>query len=191
MQEKLSFLVSHIEDEIYSAKLDRSLALASKAETDQLEQLTALLRARERDLEKVCEKTNTSSYELSKKLDAIRALRSERTIVSELLDKIERELCNLEHCYKVLVIERTIEDHHCEEKLGDFRRLEHSARKEIERAFAQKDARQERGEEEVRLLVHPFAAAPFAPEPPAPACPSFSGSLESRQASQAELGKDK
>ena len=47
-----------------------------------------------------------TSYDLAKKLDSIRALRSERTIVSSLFDKIERELCNLEHCYKVLVIER-------------------------------------------------------------------------------------
>jgi vacuolar-type H+-ATPase subunit I/STV1 len=113
MQEKLSFLVSHIEGEIYNAKLDKSLELRNKAETDQLEQLTATLKSRERELEKVCEKTNSSSYELSKKEDAIRALRSERTIVSELLDKIERELCNLEHCYKVLVIESTIEEHQC------------------------------------------------------------------------------
>lgn len=88
IQEKLTFLVNHIENEIYNAKLDKSLELKGQAETDKLEQLTALQRTRERELQKICEKTNNSSYQLSKKLDAIRALRSERTIVSELLDKI-------------------------------------------------------------------------------------------------------
>jgi hypothetical protein len=69
-------LVKHIEDEIYRAKLDKSLELKDKIETDKLEECTNVLKNKEKDLEKVCEKTNTSSYELSKKLDTIRALRS-------------------------------------------------------------------------------------------------------------------
>jgi hypothetical protein len=48
-------------------------------------------------------------------MDGIRALRSERAIFSSLFDKLERELCNLEHCYKVLVIEHKIEDKECEQ----------------------------------------------------------------------------
>lgn len=36
MQEKLTFLVNHIENEIYNAKLDKSLELKGQAETDKL-----------------------------------------------------------------------------------------------------------------------------------------------------------
>jgi hypothetical protein len=36
IQEKLTFLVNHIENEIYNAKLDKSLELKGKAETDRL-----------------------------------------------------------------------------------------------------------------------------------------------------------
>lgn len=50
IQEKLTFLVSHIEKEIYNAKLDKSLELKGQVETDKLEQLTALQRNREREL---------------------------------------------------------------------------------------------------------------------------------------------
>lgn len=87
--------MKHIEGEIYREKLDKSVDLRNNKQTDKLEELTNALLTREKDLEKVCEKANTSSYELSKKMDTIRALRSERTIVSSLFDKIERELCNL------------------------------------------------------------------------------------------------
>lgn len=100
--------MKHIEGEIYREKFEKSVDLRNNKQNDKLEEYTNILIAREKDLEKVCEKANTSSYELSKKMDVIRALRSERTIVSSLFDKIERELCNLEHCYKVLVIEGTV-----------------------------------------------------------------------------------
>ena len=83
-------MVRHIEGEIYKAKLDKASELKNNIENDKLEEYTSILKSKEKELEKVCEKTNTSSYELSKKLDSIRALRGERTIVSELLDKIER-----------------------------------------------------------------------------------------------------
>lgn len=82
--------MKHIEGEIYREKLDKSVDLRNNKQTDKLEELTNALLTREKDLEKVCEKANTSSYELSKKMDTIRALRSERTIVSSLFDKIER-----------------------------------------------------------------------------------------------------
>jgi hypothetical protein len=128
--------VNHIEEEIYKVKLDKASELKNNVQTDKLEEFTNVLKAKEKELEKVCEKTNTSSYELSKKLDNIRALRGERTIVSELLDKIERELCNLEHCYKVLVIERTVEEKLYKEKIEDFNRLESSANKELEKVIS-------------------------------------------------------
>ena len=55
----------------------------------------------------------------------------------------------MEHCYKVLLIERTIEDHDCQEKLEDFRKMEQSARKQMERAYnAQKNQKVHREEEE-------------------------------------------
>jgi len=59
-------------------------------ETDKLVEHTNILNDKEKVLEKVLEKSNTASYDLSKKEDTIRALRSERTIVSALFDKIER-----------------------------------------------------------------------------------------------------
>jgi len=59
-------------------------------ETDKLVEHTNILNDKEKVLEKVLEKSNTASYDLSKKEDTIRALGSERTIVSALFDKIER-----------------------------------------------------------------------------------------------------
>jgi hypothetical protein len=187
----LEFLVQHIEEEIYNAKLDKSIELKSSSEMDKLDEYSSILRARERDLEKICEKTNGSSYELSKKLDVIRALRSERTIVSELLDKIERELCNLEHCYKVLVIERTIDDHDCQEKLDDFRRLEQSAQKQMDRAASLALPRPDREEEQFKMAIQP-AKNELTHRRSMNALSLFEGSQgNQRLPSQQELGKDR
>ena len=64
--------------------------MRNNVETDKLAEHISILAEKERSLEKVLEKSNAASYDLSKKEDTIRALRSERTIVSALFDKIER-----------------------------------------------------------------------------------------------------
>ncbi len=52
-------------------------------------------------------------------------------MVSILFDKIERELNNLEHCYKVLVIERTIDEHKYQEAIDTFHKYENEANREM------------------------------------------------------------
>ena len=68
--------------------MDKANEVKNNIETDKMVEFSEILSDKERDLEKVLEKTNTSSYDLGKKMDQIRALRSERAVVSSLFDKI-------------------------------------------------------------------------------------------------------
>lgn len=68
--------------------MEKANDLKLNIETDKLAEMTEVLNNKEKHLEKVSEKTNNASYDLAKKIDNIRALRSERTIVSALFDKI-------------------------------------------------------------------------------------------------------
>lgn len=80
--------MGHIEEQIYQMKMDKANDLKNNIEIDRIAQMTEILDQKQKELEKINQKSNTSSYDISKKLDTIRALRSERTIVSELFDKI-------------------------------------------------------------------------------------------------------
>ena len=123
--------MGYIEEEIYRGKLDKANDLKNNIEIDRIAEMTEVLTSKQKLLERISQKANTSSYDISKKIDTIRALRSERTIVSALFDKIERELCNLEHCYKVLVIERKKEEDELERTVGEFNQCEATGEKQL------------------------------------------------------------
>lgn len=82
--------MKNVEEELYREKTEQAQDMRNKVETDKLAEHISILNDKEKALEKVLEKSNAASYDLSKKEDTIRALRSERTIVSALFDKIER-----------------------------------------------------------------------------------------------------
>jgi hypothetical protein len=56
--------------------MDKAHDLKNNIETDKLVEYSSQLNDKEKNLEKIAEKTNTSSYDISKKVDIIRALRS-------------------------------------------------------------------------------------------------------------------
>ena len=144
MQDKLEFLVRNMEEEIMRVKMDKAHQVKNNIQTDKMVQFSAALGDQERELEKVLEKNNTSSYDLGKKMDQIRALRSQRAVVSTLFDKIQRELCNLEHCYKVLVIERKREEDVMNQVVDQFNHCEASAHKELSKMKERNDKLKER-----------------------------------------------
>lgn len=54
-------------------KAKKAEEIIKKVESDELMKINGVLASKQKDLEKICERANSSSYELAKKLDIIRA----------------------------------------------------------------------------------------------------------------------
>lgn len=99
----------------------------------------------------------------------------------------------------MLVIERTIGDHHCQEKLKEFRKLELSANKEMSRALStvRKD-RHSRQEDDIKMLANAYSETVAFNEPATYNRQSLSGTYVGtnsltnlRQLTQCESVKEK
>ena len=100
-KERLSALVEHYEKLIYEEKVSKYEEMKQKKAADEYEKWRSKLKQTEKNYDHIVLKANSSSYEVTKKIDHVRTLRSERTILNGLFDQFERELFEIELKYKV------------------------------------------------------------------------------------------
>ena len=100
-KETLSALVEHYEQLIYAEKVSKYEEMKNQKAADEYEKWRSRLKQTEKNYDQIVLKANSSSYEVTKKIDQVRTLRSERTILNGLFDQFERELFEIELKYKV------------------------------------------------------------------------------------------
>lgn len=100
-KETLSALVEHYEQLIYEEKVSKYEEMKNQKAADEYEKWRSRLKQTEKNYDQIVLKANSSSYEVTKKIDQVRTLRSERTILNGLFDQFERELFEIELKYKV------------------------------------------------------------------------------------------
>lgn len=93
--------MEHYEKLIYEEKVSKYEEMKQKKAADEYEKWRSKLKQTEKNYDHIVLKANSSSYEVTKKIDHVRTLRSERTILNGLFDQFERELFEIELKYKV------------------------------------------------------------------------------------------
>ena len=93
--------MEHYEQLIYEEKVSKYEEMKNQKAADEYEKWRSRLKQTEKNYDQIVLKANSSSYEVTKKIDQVRTLRSERTILNGLFDQFERELFEIELKYKV------------------------------------------------------------------------------------------